>query len=267
MNTSATQNASQTNYDAFAAFYDTWHDRWPENAKANCVETLSRLANGTDVLELAIGTGRIALPLSMRGLKVSGVDNSVRMLDKLREKPGAEQLSLVCGNFADIPVQGQFGLIYIVVSFGYLLNQKEQLRCLENVRAKLAPGGAFVIQTVVPGPEIFNGTGTLDDLFDVPSTAGGETDAVMLLCSKTDLVRQVIDQRVIVLGDDAPKIYTHQRRYVWPSELDMMARAAGLELESRWGSWTQEPFTQKSRSQISVYRRHRDAASERKGLE
>lgn len=248
-------NAAQTSYDSYATFYDSWHDRWPENSKAHCVETLERIAGGTDVLELAIGTGRIALPLSAKGVSVSGVDNSIGMLDRLREKPGAERLSVVCGDFADVPLQGPFGLIYVVMSFGYLLSADEQLRCFENVGSKLTRDGAFVIQTAVPGPSIFNGAGSLDDVFDVPSADGGETDSVMLLCSKTDVARQLIDQRVIVLGEAVPRIYTHRRRYVWPSELDLMARVAGLKLHARWGGWNQEPFNSKSRTQISVYKR------------
>ncbi|KKB61668.1 methyltransferase [Robbsia andropogonis] len=248
-------NAAPTSYDSYAAFYDSWHDRWPENSKADCVETLSRIAGGADVLELAIGTGRIALPLSAKGLNVYGVDNSTGMLDKLREKPGAERLSVVCGDFADVPLDGPFALIYVVMSFGYLLSAEEQLRCFENVSKKLTGDGAFVVQTAVPGPSIFNGAGSLDDVFDVPSADDSENDSVMLMCSKTDLVRQVIDQRVIVLGEAVPRIYTHRRRYVWPSELDLMARVAGMRLHTRWGGWNQEPFNAKSRTQISVYKR------------
>lgn len=247
-------DAAQTGYDAYAALYDSWHDRWPENSKAHCVDALARMAGGTDVLELGVGTGRIALPLSAKGVNVYGVDNSAGMLDKLREKPGAERLSVVRGDFADVPLEGPFGLIYVVMSFGYLLTADDQLRCFENVSQKLTRDGAFVIQTAVPGRSIFNGAGSLDDVFDVPSADDAETDSVMLLCSKTDLVRQVIDQRVIVLGEAVPRIYMHRRRYVWPSELDLMARVAGLKLHARWGGWNQEPFNSKSPTQISVYK-------------
>lgn len=245
---------SGTSYDSYAKFYDSWHDRWPENAKSCCVETLARIADGAEVLELGVGTGRIALPLAAAGLNVSGIDNSEGMLAKLRAKPGAERLRVVRGDFADVPMEGTFGLIFVVLSFGYLLTQAEQVRCFENVRRRLTPGGAFVIQTAMPGPGIFNGSGALDDIFDVPAEDTSQSDSVMLLCSKTDLLRQVIDQRVIVFAEAGPQVYAHRRRYVWPSELDLMARVAGLTLQARWGGWNQAPFTSKSPTQISVYK-------------
>ncbi len=248
------QQFCKNGYDSYAEFYDTWHDRWPENSKMHCVEKLAEIAAGEAALELGIGTGRLGLPLAQKGVPVYGIDNSEPMLNKLRAKPGSENLSVVCGDFSGIPIEGVFGLIYTVLSFGYLLTQQEQVRCFVNARQKIKPGGAFVIQTAVPRPNIFNGSNQVDDIFDIPSEDGAELDAVMLLCSKTDTVRQLIDQRVIVLGEAAPKIYTHQRRYVWPSELDLMAQIAGFTLDARWGGWRQEPFTSKSPTQISVYR-------------
>ncbi|MDX5629365.1 MULTISPECIES: class I SAM-dependent methyltransferase [unclassified Brenneria] len=246
------QDSAKTRYDSFAEFYDSWHDRWPANAKAYCVDTLAELANDQPVLELGVGTGRIALPLSLKGLHVSGVDNSIKMLDKLRAKPGGDRISTVCANFADVPVDGPFGLIYVVLSFGYLLTQEEQLGCFINASKKLTEDGSFVIQTVIPKSSIFNGAGSIDDLFDVPSTDDAET--VMLLGSKTNLERQVIDQRVIVLNETGTQVYSHKLRYVWPSELDLMARIAGLKLHARWSNWRREPFTSQSPSQISVYK-------------
>ena len=251
----------ETGYDAFAEFYDAWHDRWPQNSKANCVEALAQLAGGHPVLELAVGTGRIAIPLAETGLRVSGIDSSVRMLERLRAKPGAGQISCIQGDFADVPAEGPFGLVYVVFSFGYLLTQAEQLRCFGNVAARLAPGGYFVIQTAMPGAGIFNPQRQIESLFDVPAADSSDSDSVLLLSSKADLVRQLIDQRFIVLGEAGTKIYAHQRRYVWPAELDLMARCSGLTLHARWGGWQKEAFTDRSPTQISAYRRPaRDAA-------
>ena len=248
------ENPARTEYSRVAEFYDTWHDRWPDSSKANCVEMLAEIADGKTVLELAVGTGRIALPLAMKGLRVFGIDNSAPMLEKLRTKPGADRLSVVLGDLAEVPLDGPFGLIYVVFSFGYLLTQEEQLRCIVNVGKKLTENGAFVIQTMTPGETIFDGSGGINDMLDVPSTDGQEADSIMLLGAKTDLVRQMIHQRVIVLNEAGSKIYPHTLRYVWPAELDLMARIAGLKLHARWGSWRRDAFTSKCRTQISVYK-------------
>ncbi|MFT4248810.1 MAG: class I SAM-dependent methyltransferase [Pseudomonas sp.] len=244
-----------TDYDAMAHFYDAWHDRWPENVKANCIDALSELAGGGEALELGIGTGRLALPLAARGLRVSGVDSSEQMLARLRTKPGAERLHVACGDFAQIPLPGPFDLVYMVVSFGYLLTQEAQLSCFASVARVLAPAGVFVVQTVMPGERIFHRGAGIEEVFDVPSPDGDAEDCLMLLSSRTDLVRQWIDQRVIVVGGQRTRIFRHRRRYVWPTELDLMARIAGLELRERWGGWRREPFTAASPSQVSVYRR------------
>ena len=250
-----TDQPMDTDYDAVAHFYDAWHDRWPDNVKANCIDALEALAGGGEVLELGIGTGRLALPLSARGLHVSGVDSSTQMLERLRAKPGASRLSLRCGDFAQISLPGPFDLVYIVLSFGYLLTQEAQLRCFASVARVLAPAGVFVVQTVMPGSAIFNRGAGIEDVFDVPSPDGdsdGE-DGVLLVSSKTDRLHQLIDQRVIVLSGLRTRIFQHRRRYVWPSELDLLARLAGLTLRERWGGWQREPFTASSPSQISIF--------------
>lgn len=239
-------------YDQFAAFYDEWHDQWPEAAKAQCAQTLAELADGRATLELGIGTGRIALPLSQLGVPVTGIDNAPAMLDKLRAKPGSERLELVCADFVELPLSGPFGLIYAVLSFGYLLTQAEQLRCLMNASRCLAPDGRLAIQTALPGGEIFDAGGKVNQVLNVPSP-DGQGEAVMLLCSQADPAQQRIDQRVVVLGESGTRIFTESRRYVWPSELDLMARIAGLRLEARWATWTRQPYTARSRTQISVY--------------
>lgn len=249
------QASSEAGYDLFAEFYDTWHDSRPQNSKARCVEMLARLADGGHALELAIGTGRIALPLAAAGVRVSGVDSSAKMLERLHAKAGAERVTSVLGNFADVPLDGPFSLIYVVFSFGYLLTQEEQLRCFMNVSRKLTEGGSFVIQTAVPGVGIFSDSNRLDEVFDFPEADVAASEAVMLIYSKADRPRQLIEQRFVVIGESGQRIYRDKRRYVWPAELDLMARMAGLELQARRGGWGDEPFTAGSATQVSIYRR------------
>ncbi|KOR43467.1 methyltransferase [Xanthomonas oryzae] len=239
-------------YDRMAASYDSFHDRWTTQVLQRCVQTLADLAGGRASLELGIGSGRIALPLAQCGVPVTGIDNARAMLDALRAKPGSDQLQLICADFADMPLSGPFGLIYAVNAFGYLLTQAEQLRCVVNAAQCLAPNGMLVIQTAVPGAEAFDGSGKISQVLDMPETQS-EGAAVMLVYSQPDPVNQRIDQRVVVLSEDGTRIFSERRRYVWPSELDLMAQIAGLRLHARWGGWGREPYDARSRIQISVY--------------
>ncbi|MCC4618744.1 hypothetical protein LL965_01115 [Xanthomonas cassavae CFBP 4642] len=151
-----------------------------------------------------------------------------------------------------MPLSGPFGLIYAVNAFGYLLTQSEQLRCVVNAAQCLAPDGMLVIQTAVPGAEVFDGSRKISQVLDMPETQS-EGAAVMLVCSQPDPVKQRIDQRVVVLSEDGTRIFSERRRYVWPSELDLMAQIASLRLHARWGGWGREPYDARSRIQISVY--------------
>ncbi|UXA52056.1 class I SAM-dependent methyltransferase [Xanthomonas prunicola] len=172
----------KSQYDRMAAFYDSVHDRWPTQALQRCVQTLADLADGRASLELGIGSGRIALPLAHRGVPVTGIDNERAMLDALRAKPGSDQVQLICADFTDMPLSGPFGLIYAVNSFGCLLTQAEQLRCIVNAASCLAPNGMLVIQTAVPGAEVFDGSGKISQVLDMPQTQseGGRRHAGVL---------------------------------------------------------------------------------------
>ncbi|MXV06876.1 class I SAM-dependent methyltransferase [Xanthomonas sp. LMG 9002] len=241
-----------------AAIYDRFYDRWPDVVTQQCVGVLAELAAGRAALELGIGTGRLGLPLAHCDVPVTGIDNAPAMLEALRAKPGSERLQLVCADFADMPVSGPFGLIYAVAAFGYLLTQAEQLRCMINAARCLTPDGRLLIQTAVPGAEVFDGSGKVSQVLDVPDTDGdgdgdGDGAAVMLVCSQPDPLQQRIDQRVVVLGESGTRIFRERRRYVWPSELDLMAQIAGLRLEARWSDWARAPYHARSRIQISVY--------------
>ncbi|MBB4642992.1 MULTISPECIES: class I SAM-dependent DNA methyltransferase [Sphingomonadales] len=240
-------------YDSYAEFYDSWQDHWSESVMNPCVDALAQIADGRPTLELAVGTGRIALPLSARGLEVSGVDLSEAMLERLKRKPGAEKLSLVLGDMADVPLEGPFGLIYCVASFNYLLTQDDQLRLFANAANRLASGGSLVIQTIIPNESIFSGDFRLNRMWDLPS-GENEMASVQLMGVKGDLVSQVLEQRIIVIGE-RPKVYHHRIRYVWPSELDLLARLAGLALQGRWSNWQEDAFVSTSRTVISEYRK------------
>jgi SAM-dependent methyltransferase len=242
-------------FDGFADIYDVLHAAMLGADESACIQMLSKLASGKAALELAVGTGRIAVPLAQTGVRVSGVDISTKMLQKLRSKPGAEQIAVVVGNFADVAVQGRFDLIYVLVSFGYLRTQAEQIRCLRNVREKLTERGAFVIQAAVPNESVFREHGDVDSVFTLPS-ADGTSESVILSVGYPDLLQQVVHHQLVSLGNEGVRIYNHTTRFVWPAELDLMAHMAGLTLDGRWSSWQQDPFTAKSRTQIVVYRRN-----------
>lgn len=244
---------SVNNYESYAEFYDSWQDSWPESVMTPCVNMLADIANGRPTLELAVGTGRIALPLSQRGIEVSGVDLSEAMLARLRRKPGADKLSIKLGNMADVPFEGPFGLIYCVASFEYLLTQDDQLRFFANVEKRLATGGSIIIQTIIPNEAIFSNDFRLNRMSDLPS-GEDEMASVMLMGVKGDPVAQILDQRIMVLGEK-PQVFRHKIRFVWPNELDLLARSARLSLHARWSNWQRESFGSTSRLVISEYRR------------
>ncbi|MVA56821.1 class I SAM-dependent DNA methyltransferase [Agrobacterium vitis] len=244
---------SFNNYDSYAEFYDSWQESWPESVMTPCVNVLADIADGRPALELGVGTGRIALPLSQRGLDVSGIDLSEAMLERLKRKPGAEKLSLVLGDMADVPIEGEFGLIYCVASFDYLLTQEEQLRFFANAEKHLAEGGSLVVQTIIPNEAIFSSDFRLNRMGDLPSDEDGMA-SVMLMGVKGDPISQVLEQRIMVIGTH-PKVFRHKIRCVWPNELDLLARSAGLFLHARWSNWQRESFVSASRTAISEYRR------------
>jgi SAM-dependent methyltransferase len=213
------------------------------------IDILADLAGGGRALELGIGTGRVALPLSARGIEVHGIDVSSAMVSKLKAKPGGDSLMVTMGNFADVPVDGEFSLVYIVFNTLFaLLTQEEQLRCFRNVAAHLAAGATFVIDAFVPDIKRFTGG-------QVVRTHAVTTDSASLEVSQHDPVSQRVKSQLIVLKNDQIKLYPVELRYCWPSELDLMARLAGLRLRHRWGSWNRGEFTSASEKHISVYER------------
>jgi len=217
-----------------------------------CVDTLAALAGDGSALEFAIGTGRVGLPLSARGVPVSGIELSPHMAGQLRAKPGAEAVPVTIGDMTTTRLDGQFSLVYLVFNtIENVTGQDEQIAVFANAAAHLVPGGRFVVEVEVPTigrlPPTERGR-----VFDLsPRHVGIDTH--------DDPVAQLLSSHHWTLIDGRWAHDTGQYRYVWPSELDLMARLAGLRLEHRWADWNRSPFTADSPSQIAVYGKAPDA--------
>jgi SAM-dependent methyltransferase len=223
------------------------YDEWYAGHEVAAVETLKQLAAGSPALELGIGTGRIALPLRQAGVEVHGIDISPAMVARLRAKPGGEAIPVTLGNFAEVGVDGQFSLIYVLFNTLFqLLTQDEQVRCFENAARHLAPGGAFVVEAFVPDLSRFTGRQAVRAI----AVSGAE---VRFEASSHDPVAQQVTTQHAVLTEQGVRLYPVKVRYAWPAELDLMARLAGLRLKHRWGNWAQSDFTADSGKHVSVY--------------
>jgi SAM-dependent methyltransferase len=206
---------------------------------------LAELAGHGPALELGIGTGRIALPLARRGMPVHGIDVSRAMVARLRDKPGGDAIGVTIGDFATTAVPGRFSLAYLV--FNTIMNltsQDGQVACFANAAAHLEPGGCFVIEVMVP------------ELRKLPA---GQ-DAVPFHVSPGrwafdlyDTATQAMSSNYIEVSGGRGEYRSIPFRYVWPAELDLMARLAGMRLRGRWAGWTREPFTSDSHQHVSVW--------------
>lgn len=233
--------------ERIAEVYDQWH-RVPKNADA-VVAFLTGLAGRGPVLELGIGTGRIALPLSQRGVDVHGIDAAPSMVAKLRAKPGGERIPVAIGDFANVPVEGRFSLVFVVFNtFFGLLTQEDQVGCFEAVARHLTDDGLFVIEAFVPDLSRF-------DRGQRVEARSVDTEMVVLETCVHDRAAQRVTSNQVLMSKGGVKLYPVQLRYAWPSELDLMARLAGLRLRTRWGGWSGEPFSADSASHVSVYER------------
>lgn len=217
------------------------------------VAFLADLAGDGAALELGIGTGRIALPLSARGVPVHGIDLSEAMVARLRAKPGAERIiGVTIGDFATATVEGAFTVAYLVANtIMNLTTQDEQVACFQNVAAHLEPGGCFVIEVLVPGLRRLP-PGERFQPFDVsPAHLGFD---------EYDVARQGLVSHHYWIEDGEVEILSPPFRYVWPSELDLMARLAGMTLRERWSDWNREPFTSESAKHVSVWEKPASAS-------
>jgi SAM-dependent methyltransferase len=212
------------------------------------VDLLVELAGSGRALELGIGTGRIALPLAQRGVPVHGIELSKAMAARLRAKPGGEDIAVTIGDFATTTVEGTFSVAYLV--FNTILNlttQAAQVACFRNVAAHLEPGGCFLIEVGVPGLQELPPGETIR-AFHVSENRWG--------FDEYDVARQGLISHHFEIVDGRAERLSIPFRYVWPSELDLMAQLAGMRLRDRWSGWKREPFTSDSHKHVSVWEKH-----------
>ena len=209
------------------------------------VDFLAELAGSGRALELGVGTGRIALPLAARGVPVHGIDLSEAMVERLRAKPGGDDVGVTVGDFATTTVDGSFSVAYLV--FNTIMNlttQAAQVACFRNVVAHLEPGGCFVIEVGLPDLQRLPPGETIR-AFHVSESRWG--------FDEYDVVRQGLTSHHFEIVDGRVERLSIPFRYIWPSELDLMAQLAGMRLRERWGGWGREPFTSDSRTHVSVW--------------
>jgi SAM-dependent methyltransferase len=212
---------------------------------ARTVEFLVGLARGGRALELGVGTGRIALPLARAGVEVHGIDLSPDMVAQLRAKPGGDDIGITLGDFASASVDGTFRLAYLIYNtIENLTSQDDQVACFCNVSRHLEPGGCFVIEVEVPQLRRLPPGETARPFHVGPDRLGFD---------ELDPATQAgVSHHYWVEGDRAAT-FSMPFRWVWPSELDLMARIAGMRLRERWGGWEREPFTSDSGLHVSVW--------------
>jgi SAM-dependent methyltransferase len=209
------------------------------------VDFLADLAGDGPALELGIGTGRIALPLAQRGVRVHGIDLSEAMVARLRDKQHTQPIDVTIGDFATTTVDGTFSVAYLVANtIMNLTTQEEQVACFRNVAAHLGSGGCFVVEVLVPGLQRLPPGETFQPFAVSPTHLGFD---------EIDVATQSLTSHHYWIDDGRVQVLSPPFRYVWPSELDLMAQLAGMTLRERWGSWTREPFTSESAKHVSVW--------------
>ena len=238
---------------------ETYGERWSEyydevyKPDESIVDLLSRHAGEPPrALELAIGSGRIALPLAERGVEVSGIDASPEMVAKMRAKPGGGAISVTMGDFADVAIEGQYPLIYLAFNTLFaLLSQERQIECFQNVADHLLPDGRFIIDCFVPDVKRYDSYNTRTAVSEIISV-----DEHTFEMSIYNPVHQTIDSHMVRRTESGESVVLPVAiRFAWPAELDLMARLAGLELEDRFGWYDLRPFNEQSTSHMSIYRK------------
>jgi SAM-dependent methyltransferase len=232
--------------EPIAKSYDTKNaDLFEPAVVEPAVSFLADLAGTGAALELGIGTGRLALPLSQRGIRVQGIELSPAMVAQLKLKPGADNIAVTIGDFATTKVDGSFKVAYLVRNtIANLTTQDEQVECFRNVAAHLEPGGCFVIEVYIPELRRLPPGETVHAFTVTPTHLGFE---------EYDVATQIAYSHHYWVVDGQLETFSAPFRYVWPSELDLMARLAGMTLRERWSGWEREPFTSESRSHVSVW--------------
>lgn len=229
----------------WAGIYDEWHQGLMDDD--GTVAGVADFAEGGAVLELAVGTGRIALPLARRGIPVTGVDISEEMLAELAAKPDADKITAIAGDMTTVQVPGEFSVVLVAFSSLFVLTtQDDQVECFRNAAAHLRPGGRFVLETMVPRGSGVSSTLRVNQV---------EPDRVVLVAGMVDPVKSVHNGNWMVLEPGGISFYPISGRNATHHEMDLMAKLAGLELEHRWGDWQRGPFTAESKLHVSVYRK------------
>ena len=235
--------SDETYGERVAGIYDDWY----ADVDPHAIDLLADMAGEGRALELGIGTGRLAIPLAARNVDVTGIDVAQAMIDQLKSKPEAHSIEVHLGSFADLDIEGQFDLVYVVFNTFFLLtSQTEQVRCFRNVASHLTDNGSFVIEAFVPNLSRFQ-------LGQMNLATKVTTDVVELDVGTHDSAKQLVTAQKVVLSEGNVRLYPIQIRYAWPSELDLMAQLAGLRLRERWSSWQKTPFDAESGKHISVY--------------
>lgn len=232
---------------AVAEEYDSLYRTVPGTAET--ISALADMSAGGPILEMGIGTGRLALPLAERGIEVAGIEGSEEMVEQLRAKPGGDEIPVVVGDFAEARVPGEFAVVVLALHtiFG-LPSADQQIRCFENAARHLRPGGVFVIEARVLDPADFRGGQALEPRFS-------DSEQVELQVQRFDAVTQRVEVTNVHLSNAGVKLNSYVNQYTTPREFDLMARIAGLRLRERWEDWLHEPFTAHSRRHVSVYER------------
>jgi SAM-dependent methyltransferase len=242
-------------FDPRTSFGYEVSQRYDEDARGDEEETvafLARLAGQRDALELAVGTGRIALPLMAAGVRVDGIELSQDMVDRMREKPDGEAVQVTMGDMSLVTTGRSYGLVYLVFNtIGNLLTQDDQVRCFQNAAKHLTGDGVFVLECRVPTAPARLG----HQYVDVERL---ELDRVGLGVGRYDPVTQILDVNHVDLRPDGLGFSPIRLRLAYPPEFDLMAHIAGLRLRDRWGGWHGEPFTATSWRHVSVYERSPD---------
>jgi SAM-dependent methyltransferase len=231
--------------DSIADLYDALYG---DLDSGPAIDALIGLAPTGPILELGIGTGRLALPLARRGVEVDGIDASPEMVQSLRRKPGGTELVATVADFADFELPKTYQLVF--VAFNTLFNlqsQAEQVSCFKAVARHLADGGAFVVEAFVPDAARF-------DRRQGVRASEIAMDKVIIDVTHHDPVSQTVISQHVLITEQGIRLLPVLARYAYPPELDLMARLAGLQLEERWGDWDRSPFSTGSDKHVSVYR-------------
>ncbi|MEO8541511.1 MAG: class I SAM-dependent methyltransferase [bacterium] len=234
--------------EAVAATYDADSaDMFEPSLIAATCDFLADLAGDRPALEFAVGTGRVAIPLSQRGVEVHGLDISEAMVAKMRGKPGGDAIPVTIGDIATTRVPGEFQLVYIPFnSITNLDTQEAQVDCFQNAAAHLRPGGFFAIEVFVP---------ELQRLQPGEKYLPFTVDPHHLGFDEYDTLNQICESNHYFVGRSGVSYFKSRHRYAFPPEYDLMARLAGMTLHERWADWKRSPFTAESRSHISVWRK------------